>query len=83
MYVFSVNWDTLVPWAYQLCCLPSINNTIIQYIKKAIQTMLLCIVLWAHRMAYLLCQAVHKHESNKPSHKISGVTRPILMSGTS
>ena len=23
-----VNWDTLVPWVYQLCCLPSINNTI-------------------------------------------------------
>ena len=29
MYIFIfVNWDTLVPWAYQLCCLPSINNTI-------------------------------------------------------
>ena len=29
MYIFIfVNWDTLVPWVYQLCCLPSINNTI-------------------------------------------------------
>ena len=29
MYVYlSVNWDTLVPWAYQLCCLPNIDNTI-------------------------------------------------------
>ena len=27
IFIF-VNWDTLVPWAYQLCCLPSINNTI-------------------------------------------------------
>ena len=27
LFIF-VNWDTLVPWAYQLCCLPSINNTI-------------------------------------------------------
>ena len=26
MYL-SVNWDNLVPWAYQLCCLPSINDT--------------------------------------------------------
>ena len=26
IFIF-VNWDTLVPWAYQLCCLPSINNT--------------------------------------------------------
>ena len=25
IFIF-VNWDTLVPWAYQLCCLPSINN---------------------------------------------------------
>ena len=33
IFIF-VNWDTLVPWAYQLCCLPSINNTI-QY--KAFQ----------------------------------------------
>ena len=27
IFIF-VNGDTLVPWAYQLCCLPSINNTI-------------------------------------------------------
>ena len=27
IFIF-VNWDTLVPRAYQLCCLPSINNTI-------------------------------------------------------
>ena len=32
IFIF-VNWDTLVPWAYQLCCLPSINNTI-QYQPK-------------------------------------------------
>ena len=34
IFIF-VNWDTLVPWAYQLCCLPSINNTI-QYTISAL-----------------------------------------------
>ena len=47
IFIF-VNWDTLVPWAYQLCCLPSINNTIQYNTSK-------------HLVSSLnSCQAVHK-----------------------
>ena len=28
--IMCKNWDTLVPWAYQLCCLSSINNNKIE-----------------------------------------------------